>query len=391
MSLINFSTFIHHRSLDQNRSFCHSPASSLFYLFFSCTYITTIAMNLSNKQTKTPITLLTEIMSRKRLFPNFQLIYDGGSGSSTFTVRVSCDGLKAEATGRSKLDAKHNAARALLQKIAERNNLPQLLSSVTESPVRTPQAIDLPNSTQLPLDKPFYNAVGHLMDLCAINHLKDLKYETIDTVGPAHAKIYTVVCTVSTFRGVGIALTKKEAKHKAAEEMLAKISHLVSDSCFVNNRELTEKEMEKMDASIAKLIGKKYSKLSVLRKENIQISPINWGLNFINFYTAYTDIFEERQGEVLTTLKVLRDMSSQNQLDNGVENVVDNLKELFNSLDFTFDSSEIPSNDPSKYITCTRLYCYPPVNEIGVGNTKTESQVRSIENFLDTLIDFMEL
>ncbi|KAL7304211.1 hypothetical protein TKK_0003405 [Trichogramma kaykai] len=347
-------------------------------------------MSLSIKQAKTPVSLLQEMMIKQGCVPNWQLIHDGGGGhENTFTFGVTCDGLKAQGTGRSKKDAKHNAAKALLQKIAERNNLPQLPPSVTESPVRTPQPIELPASTQLPPDMPFHNAIGNLKDLCTINHLRDLKFETIDEVGPPHARIFTVECTVSTFREIGIATSKKEAKHRAAKEMLVKIQDLVSDSCFINDRELTEEEKVKMEESLAKAL-EKYPKLTVLNRENIQMSPINWGLKFINFYKAYTDIFEERQGEVLTTLKVLRDMLCQSQLDSDVESLLDNLTELFKSFDFTFESFEIPSNDPSEHISCMRLHCHPPVYEIGIGNTRIESQIRCIENFLDTLIEFME-
>ena len=99
---------------------------------------------------------------KKKVVPNYELIYDGGgTHDNTFTYQVSCDGLVARGTGRCKKDAKHEAAKAMLEAIAAHRAYPQLPASPAPSPVKTPPTTEetYPKKSS---NMPFLNAIGAL-------------------------------------------------------------------------------------------------------------------------------------------------------------------------------------------------------------------------------------
>lgn len=112
---------------------------------------------------KTPVSILQEMMVKKQTVPNYELIHNGGGTHiNVFTYQVSCDGLTATGTGRSKKDAKHEAAQAMLKAIAAHRGYPQLPASPAQSPLRTPLPPTVPEVQRIPPNVPFVNAIGAL-------------------------------------------------------------------------------------------------------------------------------------------------------------------------------------------------------------------------------------
>lgn len=112
---------------------------------------------------KTPVSILTEMMLKQNTVPNFELTENGsGTHQNIFTYVVVCNGIRATGSGRCKKDAKHEAASAMLKKIAERCSFPQLPASPNDSPVRTPLPMKLPALPKSPFNVPFRNFVGEL-------------------------------------------------------------------------------------------------------------------------------------------------------------------------------------------------------------------------------------
>ena len=67
---------------------------------------------------KTPVSILNEMMAKKAITPVYDLIFDGtGSESPIFKYKVSCDTVTAIGTGRCKKIAKQDAAQAALEKL----------------------------------------------------------------------------------------------------------------------------------------------------------------------------------------------------------------------------------------------------------------------------------
>lgn len=68
---------------------------------------------------KTSVSLLHEMMAQQKQVVNYELIKDGGGTHvNHFVYRVSCQGLQATGEGRSKREAKHEAAEAMLYALA---------------------------------------------------------------------------------------------------------------------------------------------------------------------------------------------------------------------------------------------------------------------------------
>lgn len=115
---------------------------------------------------KTPVSILQEMMVKKGTNLNYDLIHNGGgSHQNIFTYQVSCIGLTATGTGRCKKDAKHEAAKAMLEAIAKHTCLPQLPASPCESPIRTPVPMTVPVPPKSPANVPFRNTIGELQVL----------------------------------------------------------------------------------------------------------------------------------------------------------------------------------------------------------------------------------
>ena len=120
---------------------------------------------------KTPVSVLQEMMTKKHCIVTYELIHDGGgSHENTFAYKVECDGLSAVGTGRFKKEAKHNAAEEMLKKIS--SGLLQLTGTLIQSPVRTPLPMTVPVTPKLPPNVPFHNAVGELRVCNSLNFSK---------------------------------------------------------------------------------------------------------------------------------------------------------------------------------------------------------------------------
>lgn len=88
---------------------------------------------------KTPVSLLQELLSRRGITPSYELVQiEGAIHEPTFRYRVSFNDkdvpFTAMGAGRSKKEAKHSAARALIDKLTG-VQLPEPQSAPTASNV----------------------------------------------------------------------------------------------------------------------------------------------------------------------------------------------------------------------------------------------------------------
>lgn len=84
---------------------------------------------------KTPVSLLQELLSRRGITPSYELVQiEGAIHEPTFRYRVSFNDkdvpFTAMGAGRSKKEAKHSAARALIDKLTG-VQLPETQSATT--------------------------------------------------------------------------------------------------------------------------------------------------------------------------------------------------------------------------------------------------------------------
>ncbi|XP_033349455.1 interferon-inducible double-stranded RNA-dependent protein kinase activator A-like [Bombus vosnesenskii] len=326
---------------------------------------------------KTPVSILHEIMAKNLVTPNYELIHDGGGTHiNTFTYRVTCEGLTATGIGRSKKDAKHEAAKAMLEAIAAHRGYLQLPASPAQSSVRTPLPPTIPEVKRTPPDEPFINAVGALQDLCIENNLQEPKYNQINEVGPPHAKIFSIQCTVTTFKEIGIARTKKQAKQEAAKKMLDKINELTNGLHIGTNKELDER---KDYSQIAKARYPALSRLPASRKINLGVKISEYHLQFKNLFDT------EMQKELTEKLTSIIPQNENYISEELVEDLLNKLQDVLAIIGLDITTSVFPSIT-EKIVVTMRIDTSPSIVEFAVGATKAGAEMHTIIKLIKTLI-----
>ncbi|XP_026470795.1 interferon-inducible double-stranded RNA-dependent protein kinase activator A homolog A-like [Ctenocephalides felis] len=154
---------------------------------------------------KTPVTVLINFCSEKKIpNPILNLIQNGtGTRNPIFKYELRLNISKTEirviGSGKSKHDAKQDAARSALKKLSDMNL------------IEDKETVEGQPSITIPV------AVRKLSQFCDDKDLPMPVYSLVEETGPAHAKQYTMECTVSTFRERATASSKQAAKHISSE------------------------------------------------------------------------------------------------------------------------------------------------------------------------------
>ncbi|BES97370.1 Double-stranded RNA Hypothetical protein motif [Nesidiocoris tenuis] len=198
---------------------------------------------------KTPVTLLQELLTKKKLIPTYNLILNGdGTHEPIFKYEVSADGLRAVGTGKSKKEAKHDAAHMLLL-MMEQNGIDR---NVTDEIMAPYQGVMKDN------------AVGELLDFCMLNNLKAPEYRLIRDEGLPHAKVFSWSCSVSSFTTEATSRTKKDAKQRAAQEMLTTLKDCLQDIVVLQEAEPKKEDPNKEPSLMDKEMEEVIQRLSSL-------------------------------------------------------------------------------------------------------------------------------
>ncbi|CAK9805152.1 Interferon-inducible double-stranded RNA-dependent protein kinase activator A [Anthophora plagiata] len=307
---------------------------------------------------KTPVSILHEMMVQEKILPNYELIHDGGgTHMNTFTYRVTCGNFTANGTGRSKKNAKHEAAKAVLEMIVAHRGYPQLPAS--ESPVRTPLPPPVPEVQRIPPDVPFVNAVGVLQTLCLQNNLEDPKYTLISDVGPPHAKVFTIQCGVATFQEVGIARTKKQAKQEAAKKLLDKLTDIVPDM----NEQIVEYKSNSLPCEA-----------SFFKDIKTSIKKFKLGIKISEYHTELQNNIDiEVKKDLITKLESLLPENYNNISAELVQDIHSRFENMLSIIGLDMLIECLKVIPPKKYAVVVKLMCTPNIVEIAIGSTETEA------------------
>ncbi|XP_012281909.1 RISC-loading complex subunit tarbp2 [Orussus abietinus] len=324
---------------------------------------------------KTPVSILQEMMVRKGTAPNYELIYDGGgSHNNKFIFQVSCDGLTATGGGRCKKDAKHEAAKAMLELIVKQTGI-EVQDSPMPSPVHNSTPAVLPVSPKT--NVPFVNAIGALQDLCAENNLQEPLYNAINEVGPPHAKVFTVQCVVSTFKEEGTATTKKQAKHEAARKMLHRLHDVVSDLKDISHSE-NQNKLKQQDILSSELAKARYPELS---KQHIQ-KKSSLGAKLSEYHLRLMKNFQESAPKFLEKITSLIEMISKGNTNMDV--VKTEFQNLLTMIEADMESIPMES-DTEKMLMAVQLNTCPIITEVGSGATESLAELNAIVQVMKTL------
>ncbi|KAL6264507.1 hypothetical protein P5V15_004615 [Pogonomyrmex californicus] len=334
---------------------------------------------------KTPVSILQEMMVKQGMIPDYELIHDGGGRHvNTFTYRVSCDGLSATGTGRCKKDAKHEAAKAMLSEIAAHKNYLQLPAANTPvaSPSRSPfHSISVPPKIT---NVPFVNAVGELQELCVNNNLEEPQYVLIRDHGPPHAKIFTIRCKISSFEENGTATTKKQAKHDAAKKMVDKIKYLVNNDLYKEKDEEDSSNSVTTDSidMMTKCAEEYYRTSSKMTKK------LNLGIRLADYHIKWRDSLEtDKRNKILEELESIFPNEMYNNLDEyNNESIVEKIAKFEATLaevDVTVNMKDIVTDN--HVMQLIELNTCPILTQIGIGHNELEASWKALSLIIQTL------
>ncbi|CAH2018571.1 unnamed protein product [Acanthoscelides obtectus] len=166
---------------------------------------------------KTPVSVLQELLSRRGVTPKYELVQiEGAIHEPIFRYRVFLSNeLVATGTGRSKKDAKHAAAKNLLDVLTGK-----MTSEQANQSNGTPGAADITSQVVSPYDdKVMGNPIGWLQEMCMSRRWPPPSYEMEHEEGLPHERQFTIACQVLKFREIGTGKSKKLAKRMAAHKM----------------------------------------------------------------------------------------------------------------------------------------------------------------------------
>lgn len=173
--------------------------------------------------TKTPISVLQELLSRRGITPQYDLIQvEGAVHEPTFRYRVSYQDKDAMGTGKSKKEAKHAAAKALIDK----------LTGISFNETQIGNLNIKSESSTNGDEEPSGNPIGWLQEMCMARRWPPPTYETEMEVGLPHERQFTIACAILKFREVGKGKSKKIAKRQAAHRMWQRLQ----DTPLENNQ-----------------------------------------------------------------------------------------------------------------------------------------------------------
>ncbi|XP_073823251.1 double-stranded RNA-binding domain-containing protein loquacious isoform X2 [Musca autumnalis] len=186
---------------------------------------------------KTPVSLLQELLSRRGITPSYELVQiEGAIHEPTFRYRVSFNDkdvpFTAMGAGRSKKEAKHSAARALIDKLTG-VQLPETQTTTTATATNAAAGVDGNANVSGggdAADKIVGNPIGWLQEMCMSRRWPPPNYETETEVGLPHERLFTIACTILNFREVGKGKSKKIAKRMAAHKMWTRLQETPLDN-----------------------------------------------------------------------------------------------------------------------------------------------------------------
>ncbi|XP_028173523.1 interferon-inducible double-stranded RNA-dependent protein kinase activator A homolog isoform X2 [Ostrinia nubilalis] len=242
---------------------------------------------------KTPVSVLQELLARRGTVPKYELVQiEGMIHEPTFRYRVTVADLVAMGTGRSKKEAKHSAAKALLDK---------LTGATPADPPTNGAVIETGAVVSSFEDKLMGNPVGWLQELCMSRFWPPPSYhaENDDNVNRReclpHERQFTIICTLLKRREVGTGKSKKLAKRQAAYKMWQALQDNPPES-FQPEEEggVAARYADLKDSKISTLTTSHSHKVSQFHKHlkqsvgpnlaKLQVTPLNnKDFNFVQF------------------------------------------------------------------------------------------------------------
>lgn len=253
--------------------------------------------NMSNYETN-PVGALQERFQSRGITPQYRVVQaEGASHAPTFAFQVILGDLTATGTGSSKKQAKHAAARAMLDKLDGR-----VPAQDGQAPL--PPVTDAANGPDAP-----GNTVGALQELCVKKGYPMPTYDLGAVGGQPHQRNFSIVCVVGKLREAGAGGSKKDAKREAAQKMIDKLKSmgpggaLVSDVVSAEDEELMNKmanvKIETLNSDASQKVAGFYRKLqSANGSKLVHLHRTSLKNRTSDYVTVLGDLGKEQKFEV---------------------------------------------------------------------------------------------
>ncbi|KAK0174999.1 hypothetical protein PV327_008784 [Microctonus hyperodae] len=326
-------------------------------------------LEMKSLSTKTPVSVLQELLSRRGTTPKYELVQiEGAVHEPTFRYRVTVADVvdplvSAMGTGRSKKDAKHTAAKAVLDKLigvsAEANAETSITNNICEM-----QSIQ-DTQGNYGEEKILNNPIGSLQEMCMSRHWPPPKYTMEGEAGLPHERQFTIVCSMLKYRLMGQGKSKKLAKRQAAHKMWQTL------------RDVTEQTLPPgvVDNEI------------VERNANVIVPYLNLKDSKISTLTTPHSLKVSQFHKNLRSSTGLKLSELQNTCFNdGVVNLVQFLQEIATEQQFEVTYVDIEEKSSSGKCQClVQLSTLPVAVCYGSGITSKDAQASAAQNALEYL------
>lgn len=322
-------------------------------------------LEMQSLPSKTPVSVLQELLSRRGTTPKYELVQvEGAIHEPTFRYRVTVADVVAMGTGRSKKEAKHAAAKAVLDKLIGNTD-----SALVNSTANSLNEQMLTGNMVSPYDEKIGgNPIGLLQELCMSRRWPPPAYETEHEEGLPHERQFTIACIVFKFKEIGTGKSKKLAKRQAANKMWNRVKDLPSENSSISFGFEDEDEIAQRVSQIALDFGElKDSKIATLTQQHShKVSQFHKNL-------------KSATGPKLKELQTVT-------LKNAGFNFVQFLQEIASEQMFEVTYVDIEEKSVTGKCQClVQLSTLPVAVCHGSGNTSKEAQTAAAHNALEYL------
>ncbi|KAG4075896.1 hypothetical protein HA402_003722 [Bradysia odoriphaga] len=310
---------------------------------------------------KTPVSILQEILSRQGITPSYELVrIEGAHHEPTFRYRVWYNDKDAIGAGKSKKEAKHSAAKALIDKLTG------VSYTVNEISTTVNGNIDDLNSS---LDSNvFGNPIGWLQELCTARRWPPPMYENELELGLPHERQFTIACVVSKYREVGQGKSKKIAKRLAAHKMWINI-HKNALAKSKANQDLDD------DVNAEMPVVRILSRYTSLKGVNMPIANNQHVVKVTEFHKSLKNV----GGKTLNQLQTAT-------VNTDEVNYIQFLQEIATEHQFEIKYGHIEDKTVAGRFQClVQLSTLPVAVCQGTGTTAEEAQANAAHNALEYL------
>ena len=219
----------------------------------------------SEKLLETPISTLQEYCRKLGKTPQYDLTALEGKGHQPlFVYRCMVGDISAQGQGGSKKQAKHAAAKEVLQRLAV-----DLCPNAKIFNGASSENLPVVSKPVLPQEPDQANPVGSLQELVVAHGWRLPEYTLASETGPAHKKEFVICCTVESFKECGSGSAKKHAKRLAASKMYHKIISLPPEAKENITSQSREAKSKVTFNELLNSLGEKLSSLEIPFEENV--------------------------------------------------------------------------------------------------------------------------